>query len=113
MTCRRTTFRRKPRSVCLAPRAAIRSEMSADVLYPRLSGRGALGRDVERVDRLARRHEQAIAVRAAECEVAADLGKANPAEELPGRIPDRDAAVAERAAGVARHPDVSGHVRAQ
>ena len=32
---------------------------------------------------------------------------------LPGRIPHRDAAVAERAAGVARHPEVAVDVAAQ
>ena len=37
---------------------------------------GALGFDIERIDRLARRHEQAVALRAAETDVGAALGQA-------------------------------------
>ncbi len=43
-----------------------------------------LGVHVHRIQRLARRHEQSIALGAAEGEVAADFRKANPAEKLPG-----------------------------
>src|SRR5689334_11717918 len=77
-----------------------------------LARRGALCRREHRVQRLARRHEQAIALRAAEAHVAADLRQANAADELALRGPYRDAAVADRATRVARAPQVAVDVGA-
>ena len=62
---------------------------------------------VEGVERLARRHEQAVALGPAEADVAADLGQADAADQLALRGPHRDAAVADGAAGVARDPEIA------
>src|SRR5215813_10727435 len=67
----------------------------------RLAGRGALGADVERVQRLAGRHEQAVPLWPAEAHVAADLGQPDATDELALGVPHRDPAVAHVAAGVA------------
>ena len=67
---------------------------------------------IERVERLARGHEEPVALGAAEAEIAAHFGQANPADELAVRRPHRDAAVAHVAPGVARAPDVAVHVAA-
>src|SRR5476651_667554 len=77
-----------------------------------LCGSGALRVHVDRVDRLARRHEQPVALRSAEAEIAADLGKTDAADQLALRRPDGDAVVPDRAAGVARAPDVAVDVAA-
>src|SRR5688572_2914219 len=46
----------------------------------------ALRVDVERIDRVARRHEQAVAQRAAEADVGAALGQLDEADRLAGRV---------------------------
>src|SRR5713101_1536529 len=66
--------------------------------------------DVDSVERLARSHEQAVPLGPAETDVGADLGQANPPNELALGRPDRHAAIAESApAGiaVARDPEVA------
>src|SRR5713226_8090264 len=68
---------------------------------PVLTGRGALRRDVERVQRLAGGHEQPVALRTAETDVTADLGQADAADELALGVPHRHPAVADGASGVA------------
>src|SRR5689334_10395734 len=74
--------------------------------------RGSLGGGEYGVQRLARRHEQAVALRSAEAHVAADLRKANAAEELALRRPDGDAAVTDGASCVARAPEIAVDVGA-
>src|SRR5262249_33333622 len=69
-------------------------------------------RRVTRLQPLAAGHEQAVPFRAAKADVAADLGQPDAANQLAGRIPDRDAAVAHGAAGIARAPEVTLHVGA-
>src|SRR3954454_13953182 len=73
---------------------------------------GALRGRVHRIERLARRHEQAIALGAAEADVAAHFGQPDAAEELALRRPRRHAAVADGAAGIAGGPDVAVDVAA-
>src|SRR5262249_46898488 len=68
---------------------------------PALPRRRALSVDVHRVERLARRHEQAIAFRSAEADVGAHFRQADAAEQLAVGRPHGDAAVADAAAGVA------------
>src|SRR5262249_55085633 len=51
--------------------------------------RRALGVDVERVERLARGHEQSVALDAAEAEVGAALGQQEAADQLPVGSDDR------------------------
>src|ERR1700737_593081 len=51
---------------------------------PSLPARRALGADVERIERLARGHEQAVALEAAEADVGAALGQLDAADELAG-----------------------------
>jgi hypothetical protein len=63
--------------------------------------RGSLRGDVDRVERLARRHEQAVALGAAEAKIGADLGQPNTADELARRRPYRHAAIAHSATGIA------------
>src|SRR5262245_30279901 len=65
----------------------------------------ALRLDVDRVDRLARGHEQAIPLAAAEAEVGASLGQQDPADQRAVRRKHRDAimALAAREAG----PDIA------
>src|SRR5690606_37893031 len=77
-----------------------------------LARRRALRIDVQRVERLARRHEQPVALRSAESDVRAALGQPNASEQRRRRVPDRDAAVADSAARVARAPEVAEHVDA-
>jgi len=69
--------------------------------------------DIDRVERLAGRHEQTVTLGAAEADIAANLGQANASHELALRCPDGDAAVADRPAGIARSPQVAVHVAAQ
>src|SRR5689334_7953558 len=76
----------------------------------RSRGSGALGRGVERVERLAARHEQPVALGPAEADVAAHLGQPDAPDELALGRPDRHAAVANRPPGVAGGPDVAVHV---
>src|SRR5688500_18815275 len=78
--------------------------------------RRALRRHVHRVERLARGHEEPVALRTTERDVAADFGKTDPAEQLAVGIPHGDAAVAETATArvaVARHPEVPVDVAAR
>src|ERR1700681_2988092 len=62
----------------------------------------ALRGGIHGVERLARGHEQAVALGAAEADVAAHLGQADPADQLAGRRPHRYAAIADVTAGIAR-----------
>src|SRR6202158_2623432 len=79
---------------------------------PDLPGGGALRGGVDRVERLARGHEQAVALGPAEADVAADLGQPDAPDELALRVPHRDAAVTDRAPRVAGAPQVAVHVGA-
>src|SRR5258708_7672834 len=72
----------------------------------------ALRGGIHRVERLARGHEQAVALGAAEADVAAHLGQADAADQLAGRIPHRHAVIADVAAGIARGPDIAIDVAA-
>ncbi len=54
---------------------------------PRLPAYGTLGLDIERIDRLARRHEQAVALDTAETEIGAALRQHDAADHLAvGRV---------------------------
>src|SRR5713101_6585199 len=80
-----------------------------------LSGRGTLGVDIESVQRPAGRHEEAVALRAAEAEVAADLGQADAPDELALGRPHGHPTVAKAApagVAVARDPEVAKDVAA-
>src|ERR1700716_1125720 len=66
-----------------------------------------LGGGIHRVERLARGHEQPVALGAAEADVAAHLGQADPADQLAVRRPYRHAAITHVAAGIARSPDIA------
>src|SRR5829696_10043456 len=66
----------------------------------------ALRSRIHGVDRLTRGHEQAVALGAAEGDVAAHLGQADAAEQLAFRRPYRHAAIADVAAGIACGPDI-------
>src|SRR5688572_29160558 len=68
---------------------------------------------VVRVQRRARGHEQAVALRPAKRDVAYDFGDANAAPQSAVRAPDRDTAVPDIAAGVARRPDIAIDIRPQ
>src|SRR6185503_8482416 len=57
----------------------------------RSSALDALGVDIERIDRVTRRHEQPIALDAAEAEVGAAFRERNKADWLAGRIENLDA----------------------
>src|SRR5207253_1459350 len=72
----------------------------------------ALRGGIHGVERLARGHEQAVALGAAEADVAAHLGQADATDELAGRGPHRDAAIADVATGIARGPDIAVDVTA-
>src|ERR1043165_8386909 len=72
----------------------------------------ALRADVKRVERLAGRHEQPVALRAAEANVTADLRQPDTADQLALRGPHGDTAVADVAAGVRGAPHVAVHVAA-
>src|SRR6202790_5220423 len=77
-----------------------------------LAGSCALRGGIHGVERLARGHEQAVALGAAEADVAAHLGQADAAEELAVRRPYRHAAIAHGTAGIARAPDIAVDVAA-
>src|SRR5258705_6949278 len=77
-----------------------------------LSRSRSLGGDIERVQRLAGRHEQPIALGSAEGDVAAHLGQADATDELTFRRPHRHPAVAQIAAAIARDPEIAVHVTA-
>src|SRR5438128_3141715 len=72
----------------------------------------ALRRRVDRVERLAGGHEQAVALGAAEADVAADLREADASDQLALRSPDGHAAVTHGAARVARAPEIAVDVAA-
>src|SRR6266849_1570383 len=72
----------------------------------------ALRGGIHGVERLARGHEQAVALGTAEADVAAHLGQADAAEELAVRRPYRHAAIAHGTAGIARAPDIAVDVAA-
>src|SRR5258708_7992040 len=60
----------------------------------RSAERSALGCDIDRIQRLARRHEQAVALLAAEADVGAGLRQADLADAHPIRRENLDAVVA-------------------
>src|SRR5262245_26249566 len=97
----------------MTPPSASRTPPHAERGEEYSARRGALDTDIQGVERLARRHEQAIALGSAEADVAADLGQADAADQLAFGIPNRDAAVADIAPGVARDPDVAVDVATQ
>src|SRR5438132_14087478 len=72
----------------------------------------ALRGGIHGIERLARGHEQAIALGAAETDVAAHLGQADPADQLAVRRPHRHTAIADVAAGIARGPDIAVDIAA-
>src|SRR6266511_6344365 len=79
---------------------------------PPLTGGRPLRVDVDRVQRLARHHEEAVALGAAEAEVAAGLGQPDAADELAFGRPDRHAAIAAptpAGIAVARDPRSEEH----
>src|ERR1019366_5629731 len=63
--------------------------------------------EIHGVERLARGHEQAVALGTAEADVATHLGQADAADELAGRRPHCHAVIADVAAGIARGPDIA------
>src|SRR5215218_1419296 len=67
---------------------------------------------VHRIERLARGHEQAVSLGAAEADVAAHFGKPDAAEQLAVRRPGRHTAVADGTAGIAGRPDIAVDVAA-
>src|SRR6266536_6297194 len=69
---------------------------------------GTLRLHLQHVERLARRHEQVIALRAAKRNVGTHLGQADAAEQLALRIEHYHAGIAEWTVRTA--PDVAGHV---
>ena len=75
-------------------------------------GSRALRIDVDGVERLAGSHEEAVALRPAETDIAAHLRQPDAPDQLPVGIPDSDAVVADGTAGVAGTPDVAIHVAA-
>jgi hypothetical protein len=66
-----------------------------------------LGGGIHGVERLARDHEQAVALGAAKADVAAHLRQADPADQLAFRRPYRHATIADVAAGIARDPEIA------
>src|SRR5204863_2737749 len=78
----------------------------------RLSGRGALRRGIDGIQRLARSHEQAVALGSAEAHVAANLGQPNPSDELALRRPHGHPVVTDAATGIARAPQIAVDVSA-
>src|SRR3954451_15154868 len=95
------------------PRApAIHADARACDLARGSARSGALRGRVHGIERLARRHEQAIALRAAEADVTAHFGQPDAAEQLALRRPRRHAAVADGAAGIAGGPDIAVDVAA-
>src|SRR5262250_3360936 len=77
-----------------------------------LGGPRSLGSDVERVERLARRHEETIALGSAEADVRAGFRKPDAPDELALGRPHRHPAVAEVATSVTRDPDIALDVAA-
>src|SRR5947209_3546980 len=77
----------------------------------RLADMRAAGPHVHRVQRLAGDHEQAIAARAPEADVGADLRQLDQADALPRRRKDLDAVVTRSAAPRA-DPDVAVYIGA-
>src|SRR5215468_8387056 len=75
--------------------------------------RRPLGSGIDRVKRLACDHEQPVAFGATEGDVATYLGQPNPTEQLARWAPDRDTAVADRAAGIACAPEITENVGAE
>ena len=71
------------------------------LFVPALAGSGTLGSGKHSVQRLARGHEQAVALRPAEAHVAAYFGQPDAADELPLRCPYRYTAVTHAATGIA------------
>src|SRR6202163_5160044 len=72
----------------------------------------ALRGGIHGVERLARGHEQAVALGAAKADVAAHLGQADPADELAIRRPYRHTAIAHVAAGITRGPEIAVDIAA-
>src|SRR5437762_2377195 len=72
----------------------------------------ALYPNIHRVERRAAGHEDPIALRTAEGEVADDFGQPNPAQQFARRIPARNAVIPDVAAGVAGQPDVAVDIAA-
>src|SRR5437899_6312886 len=107
-----------PTARSAAPKAhddLMSGEVARGVVVRASPWRRPLRVDVERIQRLARGHEEAVTLGTSEAEVAADLGQPDAADELAFRRPDGHAAVAERTAArraVARHPDVAVDVAA-
>src|SRR2546422_1340831 len=107
-----------PMARSAAPKAhddLMSGEVARGVVVRASPWRRPLRVDVERIQRLARGHEEAVTLGTSEAEVAADLGQPDAADELAFRRPDGHAAVAERTAArraVARHPDVAVDVAA-
>src|SRR6266852_5610050 len=71
----------------------------------------ALGADVQRIERVARRHEQAIALDAAEAEVGGALGERDLADPLAVGIEHHDAV--ERWRGAPAAPQIAVDVAAE
>ena len=69
-----------------------------------------MGCGIDGVNRLARDHEQSIALGAAEGDIGADFGQANAADQFAFWVPHRDAAVTHRASGVAGAPEIAEHI---
>src|SRR5437899_3667184 len=96
----------------LVPREAIAWPIRNNQVSP---WRRPLRVDVECIQRLARGHEEAVALGSSEAQIAADLGQSDAADELAFRCPDGHATVAEGTAArcaVARHPDIAVDVTA-
>src|SRR5690349_13474716 len=72
----------------------------------------ALRGGIHGVERLARGHEQAVTLGAAEADVATYFGQADAADQLAFRRPHRHTAIADGATGIARSPDVAADVAA-
>src|SRR5439155_19845125 len=72
----------------------------------------ALRRGIDGIERLARGHEQAVTLGAAEADVATHLRQTDTAEQLALRRPHRHAAITHRTSGVARTPDVAVDIAA-
>src|SRR5262252_6355039 len=89
-------------------RGTARAAQEAD-----LTGRRPLGLGVDGVEGLAGGHEEAVSLGAAEADVAADLREPDAPDELALRSPDRHAAIAHAAPGVAGAPHVAVDVAAR
>ena len=71
-----------------------------------------MGIYIDRIDGLTCGHEQAVALRPAETDIAAHFWQADAAQQLAVRPPRRHAVVADGAAGVARAPEIAVDVAA-